>query len=268
MTTDPFRPSRRSRRFWAATLASLVLLAGAAGWLQWWNARTTDAALEALASQQDRIVLALQWKGVVENVGERVLAAHAATDPSLSALIDGRTRVGLGRAAAMQARIARIATGAQDVAALERIAGERMAVMDLDRRMHELRAAGDAVGLRSFVAERYLPTIGGYAVALDEFVQLQVQRRDDLAAELRRAREQVRVQYACVAAMLLGLALALGRALLAPRREPGAPRGGPDGGGAQAAAFPQPASGAPAPAAGAPRAAADAPWHAGLRLEA
>ncbi len=215
MTLDRFK---NSSRLWMAALASLVLLLGAAGWLQWWHARSTDAWLESVRLQQDRIVLALQWKSVVENVGERVLASNAATDPSLSALIDGRTRVGLGRAASIQARIARTATGAQDTALLDRIAGERLAVMDLDRRMRELRIAGDGTALRSFVADRYLPAIGSYAVALEDFVQLQMHERDDLVAEMHRARRLVRMQYGCVAAMLMGLALVLARAVFAPPR--------------------------------------------------
>jgi hypothetical protein len=240
-----FDRAKNPSRLWAATLASLVLLVGAAGWLQWWHARSTDAWLEAVRLQQDRIVLALQWKSAVETVGERVLASNAATDPSLSALIDGRTRVGLGRAASMQARISRTAATAQDTVLLDRIAGERLAVMDLDRRMRELRTAGDGVALRSFVVDRYLPAIGSYAVALDDFVHLQLQQRDDLIAEMHQARRLVRLQSGCVAAMLLGLALVLARAMILPSRDPddtadasGAEGPGPDGARAVASGLP------------------------------
>jgi methyl-accepting chemotaxis protein len=199
-----------SAKLWGTLGGLLAMMLAVSLWAQHSAARAMDEGMRTLADFENRINLAIQWKGITETVGERVLASNASTDAELTQLLDGRVKAGSGQISEIQAQVVKLAQSDADKAALERIASIRAEVLALNKRAREIKLTGDADAFRAFVQQQYLGAITRYVDSLEVFVQLQRSQRDAARTLAQAVRDRTTWWSWAVqgVVLLVGLALA------------------------------------------------------------
>ncbi|MBB6557424.1 methyl-accepting chemotaxis protein [Acidovorax soli] len=200
---------RLSPKLWGSIVGLLGAMLLVSLWAQ---ARTDSVVGEAMASLQSydqRITLALQWKGATETTGERVLASNSTPDADLTTLFDGRVKAGVTGISAIQAKVVELATSPADKAALERVAAERTKILALNKQAREIKQGGDAAAFKTFVERQYLAAIGSYVDSLEAFVQLQQSQRDAAKQEAGAALGRARVLAWAIQGLVFVLGLVL-----------------------------------------------------------
>ena len=200
---------RLSPKLWGSIVGLLGAMLLVSVWAQNRVAQVMDQSMQSLASFENRITLAVQWKGATETTGERVLASNATPDPDLTALFDTRVKAGIAGISGIQAKVLELATSPADKAALERVAAERTKVLALNKQAREIKQGGDGAAFKSFTETQYLPAIGRYVESLESFVQLQQSQRDAARQEAQAARSQATL----LAWLAQGIVFALGLVL-------------------------------------------------------
>ncbi|MBU0889898.1 MAG: HAMP domain-containing protein [Gammaproteobacteria bacterium] len=200
---------RLSPKLWGSIVGLLGAMLLVSVWAQYRVAQVMDHTVETLASFDNRITLAVQWKGATETTGERVLASNATPDPDLTTLFDGRVKAGVGGISAIQAKVVELATSPADKSALGRVASERTNVLALNKQAREIKLGGDAAAFKTFIKAQYLPAIGRYVDSLETFVQLQQSQRDAARQEAQAARSRASM----LAWLAQGVVFALGLVL-------------------------------------------------------
>ncbi|KQO26101.1 methyl-accepting chemotaxis protein [Acidovorax sp. Leaf78] len=184
---------RLAPKLWGSIVGLLGAMLLVSVWAQHQAGRVMDRTLESMASFENRITLAVQWKGATETTGERVLASNATPDPDLTTLFDGRVKAGIAGISAIQAKVLELATTPADKKALERVASERSNVLALNKQAREIKQGGDGAAFKAFIESKYLAAIGSYVDSLEAFVQLQQSQRDAARQEAQAARTQANV---------------------------------------------------------------------------
>ncbi|MBU1818733.1 MAG: HAMP domain-containing protein [Gammaproteobacteria bacterium] len=200
---------RLSPKLWGSIVGLLGAMLLVSVWAQYRVAQVMDHTVETLASFDNRITLAVQWKGATETTGERVLASNATPDPDLTTLFDGRVKAGVGGISAIQAKVVELATSPADKSALGRVASERTNVLALNKQAREIKLGGDSAAFKTFIEAQYLPAIGRYVDSLETFVQLQQSQRDAARQEAQAARSRASM----LAWLAQGVVFALGLVL-------------------------------------------------------
>ena len=200
---------RLSPKLWGSIVGLLGAMLLVSVWAQHQAGQVMDRTLESMALFENRITLAVQWKGATETTGERVLASNSTPDPDLTTLFDGRVKAGIAGISAIQSKVLELATTPADKKALERVASERTGVLALNKQAREIKQAGDAAAFKAFIETKYLAAIGSYVDSLEAFVQLQQTQRDTARQEAQAARTQSSV----LAWVTQGIVFALGLVL-------------------------------------------------------
>ncbi|XAH24883.1 methyl-accepting chemotaxis protein [Xylophilus sp. GW821-FHT01B05] len=206
-----FNDIRVSHKLWGGILGLLVIMLAISLWSQQRASALADEALTRIRAYDDRITTAVQWRGAIETVGDRVMASNASADSGLVALFDTRVKAGVAGISALQDKVVAQATSPAEKAALQRIAAERAAVLELNKKARELQLASASAAVSpEFVQATYLPAIGRYVAAMDDFVKLQEQARDAAVAQMQAERSEA--AFAAVAGavvvLLAGIVLA------------------------------------------------------------
>jgi len=181
---------RMAPKLWGSIVGLLGAMLLVSVWAQHQAGQVMDRTLASVASFENRITLAVQWKGATETTGERVLASNSTPDPDLTTLFDGRVKAGIAGISAIQAKVLELATTPADKKALERVASERTNVLALNKQAREIKQAGDGPAFKAFIETKYLAAIGSYVDSLEAFVQLQQSQRDTARQEAQAARSQ------------------------------------------------------------------------------
>ncbi len=181
---------RLSPKLWGSIVGLLGAMLLVSVWAQHRVSQVMDQSMQSLAAFENRITLAVQWKGATETTGERVLASNSTPDPDLTALFDGRVKAGVSGISVIQAKVVELATSPADKAALTRVGAERTNVLALNKQAREIKQGGDGAAFKTFIEAQYLPAIGRYVDSLESFVQLQQSQRDAARLEAQAARSQ------------------------------------------------------------------------------
>ncbi|RYF27345.1 MAG: HAMP domain-containing protein [Comamonadaceae bacterium] len=171
------------RKLWTILIglmaAMLLLTWGLVVYLSRVDAQTA----RIVQSNEDRISLALRWKGMTELSVERVVVSALATDQALSDRMLTQVKAGIEAISGMQKRVAEAAVTAQDKAQLERVGAERTAVLALVAQAQQARGAGDFAGAQRVVDDKLLPAVAKYVAAQEGFVELQQRQREQAKAD-------------------------------------------------------------------------------------
>ncbi|MCE1193027.1 MAG: methyl-accepting chemotaxis protein [Acidovorax sp.] len=200
---------RLAPKLWGSIVGLLGAMLLVSVWAQHQAGQVMDRTLASMDTFEQRITLALQWKGAIETTGERVLASNSTPDAELTALFDGRVKQGITGISALQAKVVELATTPADKKALERVASERTQVLALNKQAREGKQTSDGPAFKAFIETKYLPAIGSYVDSLEAFVQLQQSQRDAARVEAQAARTRA----AALAWAVQGIVLALGLVL-------------------------------------------------------
>jgi methyl-accepting chemotaxis protein len=198
------------RKLWAIILglmlAMLALTFGLVTYLSHVEAETA----RIVQANEDRISLALRWKGMTELAVERVVIGTVSSDERLSARMQAQVKTGIEAITAIQKKIVAAAATAEDKAQLERIAAERATVLKITADVQAVRGNGDVAAAQRMVEETLLPAVAKYVGAQETFVELQQRQRDQAKAD--GARQLATAQWigvgVAVVMLLVGMVLA------------------------------------------------------------
>jgi methyl-accepting chemotaxis protein len=170
------------------------------------NAQTA----QAVQSEEDRISLALRWKGMTELAVERVVIGSITTDELLSQRLQPQLKTSVQAVSAVQKQIVDAADSPEDKAQLERVAAERAIVLRLVAEAQKTRGTGDVEAAQRIVNDQLLPAVAKYLGAQEAFVELQQRQREQIKAQaLERNAVAQWVALGCAAVVLLmGIMLA------------------------------------------------------------
>ena len=206
-----FNQWRVSTKLWCTLGGLLTMMLAVSLWNQHSSTQALQAGMQTLTDYDNRINLALQWKGATETTGERVLTSNMTTDEALTQRMDERVSEGVAVNGALQAQVIKLAQSDADKAALQKIAAVRAEVLALNKKAREIKLSGDIEAMRDFIRLQYLGAIGRYVASLQDFVKLQEQQRD--AASLHLQQDQQKAIWLSWAVQALVLTAALGLAL-------------------------------------------------------
>ncbi|WP_284424776.1 methyl-accepting chemotaxis protein [Acidovorax sp. SUPP1855] len=196
------------RKLWLIILGlmgSMLLLVYA---LVAYTARVDADTTAMVQANEDRISLALRWKGMTQLAVERVVVSAVTTDEVLSTRMKALVKNDIAAITEIQKKIIAQAVAPEEKAQLERVSAERTAVLKITAQAQEGR--GDIDATRKLVDDTLLPAVAKYIQTQETFVEQQEGQREAAKAEGRRQREKAHWIGAAIAAlvMLLGVFLA------------------------------------------------------------
>ncbi|WP_306770576.1 methyl-accepting chemotaxis protein [Pantoea sp. 18069] len=167
-------------------------------------------AAQDVQDKEDRISMALRWKGMTELAVERVVVGSITTDELLSQRLQPQLKTAVEAVSAVQKQIVDAADSPADKAQLERVAAERVIVLQLVAQAQKTRSDGDVEGAQRVVNEQLLPAVAKYIAAQEAFVELQQRQRDQIKAEALQRNTVARWIAEAFAAvvLLIGVGLA------------------------------------------------------------
>ena len=209
-----------ARKLWALVLglmlSMLVLLAGLLGYLM----HIDDEAGRVVQFNEDRITLALRWKGMSALAVDRVVNAVASNDEALSERLVKQSQEGIQAINGVQQQIEAALFSVADKEQFQRVMAARKLVLEHNAEAGKLRANLDHTGARAVLDGKMLPAVDRYVAEQDAFVHLQERQRDE--AKLRAGEQRQRALWMGVglalAVVLLGMVLAamLVRSIIRP----------------------------------------------------
>ncbi|MFZ4288789.1 methyl-accepting chemotaxis protein [Variovorax sp. HJSM1_2] len=218
-----FSDLRLSYKLWSVILGLLIAMLAVSLWAQFSANRAVDAAMASVNAFEQKITTAVRWRGATETAVTMVLGGAVTTDPVLAQSYDAQVKDIIGRINVIQSEVVKSAVSSEDKQALENVASARSIVLGLTAKTKDVKAAGDAAAMQSFVDGTYKPAIAKYIAALDNFVTVQERQRDAAKAEADASRHQTAtvamVSVAVVFALGVLLTLVLVRSITRPLGE-------------------------------------------------
>jgi len=166
----------------------------------------TDAATETFALKQS---LAQRWAALSAATVVKVQASSISTDPIVESTFKDQIASTIEQISGLQKQLKDTGLSDKDKALFERIGEKRKLVLASTAKLKELKAAGDATGVRDEMGQRFNPAVAAYVGALDEFVQAQVDAKKDIDAQVAERRKGT-IQIAVVFIAFVIVALVIG----------------------------------------------------------
>ncbi len=203
-----------ARKLWGLVLGLLVsmllLLAG----LLAYSAQLDDEAARIVQANQDRMSLALRWKGLTMLAVDQSVSALASADETLASGLQKKAKQGIEAINVVQKQVEAAAVTAEGKAQLERIAAARKVVLDALAEATKARAEGDFARTLTLVDSKLLPAVERYVGEQDAYVQLQERQRDAAKQEAQALRQRAMWMGAGIAAVVVVLGLVLANLLV------------------------------------------------------
>jgi methyl-accepting chemotaxis protein len=199
-----------ARKLWTIILGLILSLLALGTGLYVMTVQLNAQTAQAVQAKEDRISLALRWKGMTELAVERVVIGSITTDELLSQRLQPQLKTSVQAVSAVQKQIVDAADSPEDKAQLERVAAERAIVLRLVAEAQKTRSTGDVEAAQRIVNDQLLPAVAKYIGAQEAFVELQQRQREQIKAQaLERNAVAQWIAQACAAVVLLiGIMLA------------------------------------------------------------
>jgi len=193
-----------ARKLWLLAIFIIASLCAVAIYGQLSSASYQRDAMDQIEQHESRIAKAVKWRGLIEANVQRILALSASMDPAIAEAFTESNKAGIVVSSAMQKEILEQATSDEDKAALAIVSERRAVVLGLVKKLAELKKQSDVAEMARLTKEEFQPAIATYLDALQGFVTLQEQARDQartLALELTR--RTALISYAAMAGVVL-----------------------------------------------------------------
>ncbi len=209
-----------ARKLWALVLgmmaSMLVLLAGMVTYLGDVDAQ----AARVVQFNEDRISLALSWKGLSALAVDRVVNSVASADEALSERLAQQVKDGIQAIDGVQKQIEAALFSPSDKAQFQRIMEARKQVLESNAEAGKLRANMDYTGAKEVLNTRMLPAVDRYVAELDAFVQLQERQRDAAKLQATQQRETGEWVGAAIALAFVAFGMVLAAVLVRAITQP------------------------------------------------
>ena len=197
------------RKLWTIVIGLMTVMMGLVYGMQSYVASVDDETSRVVQFNEDRITLALRWKGGTELTSNRLVSSLVTTDDSLAESLQGQVKAGIAAVSEIQKQVTELTVSGASKQGLERIATERAAVLKLVAEGQKLRADGDLAGAQRLVRERLNPAIATYVAAQEAFVELQQRERDEAKAQGLQVRTVAQWTGMGVSMLILAIGLVL-----------------------------------------------------------
>ena len=206
------------RKLWALvlglTLALLVLMGGLLSHLLDLN----DEATHTAQLSEERITLAVRWRGMVALDVHRIVVQMGTSDTALAERLQKESNT--QAITEVQSKVTALVSSTEGKAQLDRIGAARSQALEVIRQAAALRSQGDVSAATALVNDKLQPLVTAYVGELDNFIQLQERRRDEAAQRTQAQRQRALwISLAVCVVVVLG-ALALSGWLVNSLTEP------------------------------------------------
>jgi len=199
-----------ARKLWALILGLMLSMLALLGGLLTYLVHLDDEAARIVQANEDRISLALRWKGLSALAVEQAVMALRVPDEALAERMRQQSKEGIQAINAVQKQIDERAFTAEDRAQLERVAAARKQVLEFNAAGGKARADGDYASVVDIVDSKLLPAVARYVGEQDGYVQLQERQRDAAKQDALQHRHRALWVGAAIAlaVVLVGVVLA------------------------------------------------------------
>ena len=197
------------RKLWAIIIGLMVAMLALTFGLVSYVSRVEADTARIVQANEDRISLALRWKGMTELAVERVVIGAVSSDEKLSARMQSQVKAGIEAITGIQKQIVAAAVTAEDKAQLERIAAERAIVLKITAEVQKAHANGDGAGAQRMVDESLLPAVAKYIGAQETFVEQQQRQREQAKTDGQQRRATAQWIGVGAAALVLAVGMLL-----------------------------------------------------------
>ena len=211
---------RVAYKLWGAFLTLLAAMLLIASFVLHRVNASGDRTVEAVASSQVLVSKALVWKGMTDAAVARSMAAAVSSDPSVAVLFKDSLANGAGLIKKLREEIAALATTEADVAMFQKINAHAKVLLAASNKAHDLQESKDTVAAAAMVQNEYLPATRDYLAAIDEFVQLQQRKADDVRKAASNDRDAAVVWGAVGGLVVIALAMLAAATLVRSIRRP------------------------------------------------
>ncbi|MDP2769093.1 MAG: methyl-accepting chemotaxis protein [Giesbergeria sp.] len=198
-----------SRKLWGAFLVLMLAMLAISGFQQYRANTSMASAMDGVINIEERISMALRWRGGTETAVNMVMGAAVTSDSVLAEQYNAKVKAIIGDITKIQEKIVAEATAPEEKAAIDKVLAARKAVLAATAKTWELKGAGDVVETQRFADEQFTPLITTYLKAQDDFVSMLQLRRDTVRAAASDQRTSYAIQGLVAAAVLMGLFLLL-----------------------------------------------------------
>ena len=198
-----------SRKLWGAFLVLMLAMLGISGFQQYRANTSMASAMDGVIDIEERISMALRWRGGTETAVNMVMGAAVTSDSVLAEQYNAKVKAIIGDIAKIQEKIVAEATQPDEKASVDKVLVARKAVMAATAKTWELKGAGDVVETQRFADDQFAPLITSYLKTQDDFVSMLQQRRDTVRAAASDQRTSYAIQGLVASAVLMGLFLLL-----------------------------------------------------------
>ncbi|QIL44607.1 HAMP domain-containing protein [Acidovorax sp. HDW3] len=186
------------RKLWALvlglTLALLVLMGALLSHLL----GLSDEAARTVQFSENRISMAVRWRGMVALDAHRAVIQMSTSDTPLAERMNKESSTSTQAITDVQNKVKELVVTDEGKAQLERIGAARSQALDIIKQAAALRSKGDTAAAASLIQDKLQPAVDAYIAELDKFVVLQEQRRDETKQQAQDKRQS---------ALWLGLAI-------------------------------------------------------------
>lgn len=211
---------RVSVRLSVCITSLMVAMLLVAAFTQYLSLRSMEQGQTAVSDYDERIVTAVRWLGAAELGSERAVAALGTSDGDLAMRYEQEIRQGRDRMAALKKQILARELSSEDTEYLAHIDAAAAKLDAMITRATTLSEKGDIGALQEALPNEVRPAIVAYLAALQKFVALEVQQRDDVVGGVARQRRMLMLSGLAGGAVLLAVgvvtALAIARSMTAP----------------------------------------------------
>ncbi len=165
-------------KLWTILIGSMLAILGLAIGMQIYTASTAADTARVVQFNEERIALALRWKGLTEATSIRVRMASTVADDAMSSELMGQVKAGIGAVTEIKKQVEHGLASAEDKAEFARISEARAKVLGITAEVQKLRAGGDVAAAQRMAKEQLTPAEGKYLGAQEAFVELQRRQRD------------------------------------------------------------------------------------------
>ncbi|WP_027995632.1 methyl-accepting chemotaxis protein [Simplicispira psychrophila] len=203
-----------AHKLWAIILGLMLTLLGLGSGLFYFVEKTGDDVAQTIQFNEDRISLALRWKGLSQLNIERAYVIAVSSDDELILHTQTLVEASQKDVAALQKQLEAAAFSEQDKELLARMNGQRQQMREFSLKAQDARQAGGMEGAVQIIQEKFKPVAVQYAASQDTFVQLQEGQRDQAKLAGDRQRTLAHWIGAGLASVLLILGMLLATLLV------------------------------------------------------
>ncbi|MBP6599924.1 MAG: HAMP domain-containing protein [Giesbergeria sp.] len=200
---------RMGRKLWSILLGLvLAMLALGLGLLVYITKVDFEVAQNVQFSE-DRISLALRWKGMTQLSTERAMVAATSSDDRLVQKMQQLVQSDIAGITEMQKKVEAVVVTAEGQRELEAVAAKRTQVLKYFALAQQARESGDIEGARQVVDNQMRPAVVQYIASLEMLVDRQELLRDQAKSNGKLQRRTANWSGVGLAAALFMLAMGL-----------------------------------------------------------